>query len=373
MNAREALYYGLTTGLRPVFARRWARKSLGLFNLGLASRGLLDPGMRHWLRKKGPWVYAATVIVLFGVNAVWALAGGRFAPDVVEGTRTFGEDWANWINYLLVCPLYVTFGICFILHSFELRECLAANGFFPLVGIRPSDRPGRRAALITAALVILVASGVTVTLFTRELSNYDFTFWFQVKGAGGTKELNGQGIYYVITNGALNLVAVTIVAAHVEFLSVAAEIGHQLRSYEPEHTQPPKALLSKDDVVAYLHPFTSLYVVSKILVMAFLLNMYTWKVDAPGIVGMIDLTILLLGILAAAVVSYPRYHVQHALYQVWRAHGKDEYPEVRRPVAVGLANLADLVILGGAMTNLLVYVAHKSNVDVRLFDFKWPF
>lgn len=116
-----------------------------------------------------------------------------------------------------------------------------------------------------------------------------------------------------------------------------------------------------------LGPFSSLYAVSKIIVVAVLFNMYTWKAQDPNFLGMLDLSILLVALLGAAVVSYPRYHIQYWLFKLWSKAGNDEYPEIRRPIITGVASIADIIILGGAMTNLLVYVFNKSGVSIKLW------
>jgi len=84
-------------------------------------------------------------------------------------------------------------------------------------------------------------------------------------------------------------------------------------------------------------------------------------------VGMLDFTILFLALMGVAVVSYPRYHVHYWLYRAWQKSDPSEYPETRYPWAVGLADFADVLILGGAMTNLVAYVLTKSGVTLRLF------
>ena len=71
--------------------------------------------------------------------------------------------------------------------------------------------------------------------------------------------------------------------------------------------------------------------------------------------------------LGAAVVSFPRYHIQYRLFQLWHVSGIEEYPETRHPLAKGTASLADVIVLGGAMTNLLAHVLQKSGLQVTLW------
>ena len=81
---------------------------------------------------------------------------------------------------------------------------------------------------------------------------------------------------------------------------------------------------------------------------------------------MLEFTVLLLALLAVAVVSFPRYHIQYSLARLWWQAGKIEYPDIRFPISKGFANLADVLILGAAMTNLVAYVFQKANIPFNL-------
>ena len=119
-------------------------------------------------------------------------------------------------------------------------------------------------------------------------------------------------------------------------------------------------------LASLFRPFSSLYALSKVFIVLILANLYTWRAAKPLFVGTLEVTVLVVALLGVAVVSFPRYHIQYRLFQLWRANGIEEYPEIRHPLARGTASLADVLILGGAMTNLLAYVLQKSGVQLSL-------
>jgi hypothetical protein len=93
--------------------------------------------------------------------------------------------------------------------------------------------------------------------------------------------------------------------------------------------------------------------------------MYTWKAQEPGFVGILDFTILLIAVLGAILISYPRYHIQFWLHKIWQSTGKSEYPDIRNAFYMGLANFADYVIIGALMLNLVMYVFQKLGLNIE--------
>ncbi len=95
--------------------------------------------------------------------------------------------------------------------------------------------------------------------------------------------------------------------------------------------------------------------------------MYTWKAQQLSFIGMLDLSIVLLSLAGVAVVSYPRYHIQYWIYRTWRTYNIHDYPDVRSPIVAGIASIADILILGAAMTNLIYYVLNKSGISLKFY------
>jgi hypothetical protein len=367
MRAREFIYY-MVTGM--VGVRLPERKTVSLFSAFSFPRdgaALDERRISNWLRSPGLYIGLFSLLALLGVNAVWSALRGRFLPDAGVTTRNFLEDWPNLINYSLLCPLYVVFGTYFVTHIGGLRNALTRSGLLPALGVADElpTRSGKKWALSVGLIVL--SSMLSISFYASELPNYRWLFWFQSISAHGDRILTAHGYYYILTNIFLNLLMVAVVATHFEMFAVSWIVGKGIRKLMTEKKPLPESLTSPDDLLRLFKPFTSLYVASKVLVVVVLVNMYTWKAQEPDFRGMLEFTIVFLALMGAAVVSYPRYHVHYWLYRAREQAKPSEYPETRYPWAVGLADFADLLILGGAMTNLLAYVLTKSGVNIKLF------
>ena len=114
MRARDAVYYSVTHVLGRLLQGRLFVSLFSVFTFPSRGKRLLDPGVQRWLRSPGVAIGLVTILLLFGVNLVWSAARARLLPDLDAGTRNFFEDWPNIVNYLLICPVYLTFGLCFL-------------------------------------------------------------------------------------------------------------------------------------------------------------------------------------------------------------------------------------------------------------------
>jgi hypothetical protein len=165
----------------------------------------------------------------------------------------------------------------------------------------------------------------------------------------------------------LNLIVLLVIVAQFEVFAVASRIGRGLRRVAEAQADLPIPLADKKSRIHALRPYVEIYVISKLLVVVFLANMYTWRSQQPDFAGMVALSSILVAVLGTAVVSYPRYHVQYWLFRIESRDVTAEYPDIRATMAAGLASLTDLLILGTAMTNLLLNVLQSAGIHIRFF------
>ena len=366
MRARETAFYVATLLLSKALDSNASIKFFSLFTFQGRGQRILDPVVRKWLRSRGIPIYGASVFFLLVVNFIWAAISGRLFPEGRPEIYNYLEDWPNLLNYSVVGPIYFTFGICFLVHIFDLRKSLEDSGLFPALRIGDIQERGTPFKYGLSGL-ILFSSAFTVALYASELPKYGYQFWFQTLSPGGEKILSAHGYYYLIANLLMNLVMVAVIACHFEVFAVAAIIGRKLRDMLKDKNVD-RALFDKGKLVQLFEPFSSLYLVSKVLVVAVIINLYTWKSQDPNFIGLLDFTVVLAALLGFAAVSYPRYHIQGWIFKLWKEHDIDGYPEIRRSLTIGLASLADVLILGGAMTNLVIYVLKKAGIDIKLMS-----
>ncbi len=358
MKARDTFYY-IITNIFSLFPNIKNDKKLFVLDT------------EDWFKKEGMIILIASWTVLLFVNSILSMIAGDFFPDNTPQTINFLEDFPNLINYILIVPLYTLIGITFIIHSRRIRENLFNSKLFLELKFSFNKRNHSFAVLFYFVLAF-VFSIIVIAFYGSELNEYKYNFWFQ---AGESRIQIAHNIYYMIYSFVLLLIVLTSVAFHFEMFWIAKKIGATLKKLilenknekKKSNTIPP-ILFEYKKIKEIFAPFISLYTLSKILIIAILLNLYTWKAQEPDFVGMLDVSIIAYALLGAAIVSYPRYHIQYWIYKLWQKHEKDEYPDIRLSFTQGIAGLADVFILGAALLNLLNYLFIKINADINIIN-----
>jgi hypothetical protein len=369
MNIRSFIYYIITNTLKKCIHTRLFVDGFSLFTVFKNKEIKEDGDIVKWLKTTGIKVAVLTSLLVFFVNLVWSMGTNNFYPDNSPITRTFLEDTSDLINYAFICPIYVTFAICFFGHIHYLKFNLYKNGVFEAIGYNIEKGESRRKPKIFWGSILFLFSTAATLLYFVDVNRFPFKFWYQEFSSTQEKVLSAHGYYYAIMTFVLMTISLALVVAHFELFSVSSRIGKTIEDKlngDNEWTFGEK-LKNKEELIKMFAPLTSLYVTSKILVISYLANMYTWRAQKPDFTGMLEITILAIAVFGTAVVSYPRYHIQYFIFKIWKKNGNNEYPEIRSPLQIGLSNLADVVILGSAMTNLITYIFNKSNINIKLF------
>jgi hypothetical protein len=362
MKLREAIYYFTSRfyefiiNLRKTLSSSGEKKSEQSQNPSIS--------VSQWMKKVWLPIYLVAMTLLFGINALWAYFDGILFSDQNPLKYNFLEDWPNVINYILICPIYITLGICFLYFFWRLRTQMNENGTFPSLGIE-IKKPSMTTIIIWSGIG-MAACFTSISFYAGELNKYHYQFWFHTVTQKGEYVLSSHGYYYLVSNIILNILTVAVVIAHLELFYVAIRVGKAIKQKLDEDIPLDSFWYDKNGLLDKFSFFSALYIISKLLVLTYLINIYTWKAQDPQFIGMLDLSILLIAVLGAAVVSYPRYHIQYWIFKAWNKKGLNLYPDIRKPLQVGLANMADFLILGGAMTNLIAYLLHHSNIKFTM-------
>jgi hypothetical protein len=307
--------------------------------------------IQKWWLSNGIIIIIICWFSLILTNIIWAYQTGNLFQSDDPKNRTFFSDYSDIINYLFLCPLYISLGVTFIFYILRLRE--SQSSVFRLLNIPVKHhRLSERTVFYWTIFIILVALMI-MSGYGRELDRYDVKYWFQdIKN--DVKHLNYHGYYYIAFNTIISVIFVGIVAAHFELFRFSSLIVNYFkRNKSPLLESKPDQLFTAPNVRNEFVPFTSLYVVSKILVFLLLLNLYTWRNQGVNFIGMLDVSVLAYYILGVILLAFPRYHIQNALFQLWKESGSDEYVDLRSTTQKGIANLVDYFVLGAAVVNLL--------------------
>jgi len=363
MKPREFIYFVITATFNKLVHSRSLAYFLSFFTFhAFEKQDLLQTKMKGWLKSNWLGIYAITTLLFFVVNFIWSGVNSRLWPDQNPETRNFLEDIGNLINYLIICQIYAILGICYLRFIGGLRKELKENRLFDFLSIETStSRPSKKTKLFSI-FIILSVSLIIISFYSVELSQYSFAFWFQEEDSGEAKALTAHGFYYIFTNLFLNLLIVSVIAAHLETFAVSSLIGKAISTKIATKDSFDPIFLDKASLKELFLPISSFYSISKILVVVAIVNMYTWKSQDPKFTGLLELSIVLVALIGAAFVSYPRYHIQFWLFKIWQNNNITEYPDIRRPLSIGLASLADVLILGSAMTNLIGYLFRKLGI-----------
>lgn len=332
-------------------------------------RKLFDSNTRDWLKREGKLLLILSYILFIFINSILSIFAGDFFPDNNPNTMNFLEDIPNLINYIIITPIYMLFGITFIYSSLKIRKKLFNSELFKHLGFLYNKR-NHFYAIAFYFLFAFLFTPIITAFYGSELNEYGYIFWFQ---SGETRINNAHSNYYLIYNFFLLYVVLTAVVFHFEMFWIAKKFGSKLKSLMKTKKQDRNKeildfLLDYDKIRELFSPYISLYSISKIIIISVLLNLYTWRAQQPEFIGMLDVTIIAYTLLGAAIVSYPRYHIQYWLYKAWQLLDKDSYPDIRYSIAQGFASLADVFILGAALINLLNYVFIKIGAEISIIN-----
>jgi len=262
------------------------------------------------------------------------------------------------INYFLICPIYIIFGITFIFSILKLRKQLYESSIFKKLDFKFNANSFRNANIFYISLSFLI-SIVVISFYGSELNKYNYQFWFQ---DGPSQIRHAHHIYYLIYNFIILLIVLTAASYHLELFYIAKKFGDKIRTLiqsKESNSDVISELCDTNKIKKTFFPYVSLYAISKILIFAVLLNLYTWKAQNPNFIGMLDLTIFAYFILGIIIVSYPRHHIQYWIYKTWQINKIDNYPDIRLTKVQGIISLFDVFVLGTAFFNLLSYMLIK--------------
>ena len=369
MRARDLAYLLASMVLsRLLIHRDWVLKALSVFTFESSSVPPQTDDLRSWAKKRGLLLFLGTIVVCLGVNVALSATRGTLFPTASDDVYSLLKDWPNIVNYALLCPIYVSLGLYFLTRVGGIRLSLRRSPLFSAKDAWLPELPASRSRKILVSAFIIAVGVALMSRYGSELTQYGQRFWFEpVPGEAVSLQL----WYYMALNTALMVLVCWLVAGHFELFAMSCHVGRHLQDgLEAPHSLQD-AWFDLHSIRAALQPYTRLYVISKVLVLVFVANMYTWKAQQPGFVGLLDLSIILLAASGAIVVSFPRYHIQSWLYRLWNASDGDpraaavagQYPDIRTPVAAGIAGAVDVAILGGAMTKLVAFVLGRIDIQ----------
>jgi hypothetical protein len=279
----------------------------------------LDLVRRKSTRRAFWWGAGLTFFFCFIVITVWSIVDGTFSG--ADSTRVyFSKDLTNLLEYILICPVYVGLSvqlIVLVLASYA-RLCRPTGLAETAAVTLPRTSIG-----VSAFIVLALSASITINYIKEVLDPRLYPkvgWWVERVTADGTRVLSPLGLYYAILNFSLLSICLTAALAFLALFFLCVRFGKMIGD------QPVTNEITFDTIKDMLSTFTSAYVVLKLLAVALVVHVYTWKMWKPETTLSFKLTTTALVIFGVFFISIPRYYIELEWFRF----------RVRRALALGL-------------------------------------
>lgn len=325
-------------------------------------------------------------IIITGVNGTLyngTLFSGWTVHEIGQTNYSvmyFLDDWWNLVIYILVCPTYVG-ATCWLVvlvvnHWGEINE-------FRVIEVSQNSSMAKKkpfSMLKSIALGLLVMS-VAFLLTTNyindvvKLRESNQHYWFTTNVSQDTLEeqiidngdgienltvyydLRAPGVYYFLLNFCLLMVTLIALTFFMSIYKLVLGIGKALESRNVIEGLEFEILKSK------LYTFTEAYLVTKVIIACYVVNIYIWAGSplGKGVTENFEIAIILLAIIGVFLVSFPRYYVELQWYKL-KLRSKEgveldlRYEDLRTFRIKNYAHLLDYFLLGGFLFSAINYL-----------------
>ena len=266
--------------------------------------------------------------------AVWSWCDDTLVPysdDILQS----GEDFPNIANYAAIVPAYVVLSSCLIVTVMRSESRLGRQ----VSGERESQywwvRP------LGVAFTVFVSARLISQYFSEITSPsvYEDTYWFLYPAsAGGLRPLRPIGVYFVILNFCLLVLAITAILSYVIIAVRMYEVGSKFQS------GTDLGVVDNDAFDDLLRDFTASYILAKLLAACFILNYWTWLLQAPkGSVNLSAMHVALM-LIGCYFIAVPRMWVELQWYWHRSRIGKADWHSVKRGWRFWLCSALDVLV-----------------------------
>ena len=241
-------------------------------------------------------VYGIVFFLVFVVQAVLAHMNGSLFDRNFEYAQCFlpneaclqyfAGDFANLLNYLVLVEAYCIAGVFFLINSTRIDRLLAADDLAGTLGYSEAPKSAAGGAFGVLFVVFFVIVGSI--FYAIDVKSYP-AHWYMNHIAvphpeptdGFPYELKMQlagYYYYTFVNFVLLLFVAFVGIAHFGLFKTAGAVASSLRQIHKACDEEQAApLLDSRIVNGWLAPFSTQILISKIFVLAIVLNITSWK------------------------------------------------------------------------------------------------
>ncbi len=326
----------------------------------------------------GMTIYAIVFFLTFVVQAFFAYLNGVLVPEnsgvllscfAEKSTclQYFFGDYANLVNYVFLVEAYCISGCFFLVYENRMGELLSESEFGRHVVLSdaysPSALGGALAILFALFFVLIGISG-----YALEIQCYP-KHWYmnfnprscdaganigELRTALDTKWAFAAHYYYVLLNFVLLLFVAFVGTAHFGLFKTAGAISKRLQAvYDSDDAEAASQWLEEERVKKWFAPFATQVLISKIFVLAIVLNMTSWKMWEPSVGAMNDVSVIIIVLVGIWLVTMPRYYIQYHLFKIRQKYDAEVYKDIRMSWILGGSAALDIVLLAIASKILL--------------------
>lgn len=308
--------------------------------------------------------FILTLFFCLIINTIWTYFNGTLFQDVgnTENIQYFSNDYWNIILYSLICPLYVGLTCWLVVVVIKgwgdiknFKENEVSEGDNP-----SHTKYGFMKAVFLGFLILTIAFAITTNYINdiRKLAeDENLYYWFFSEGKDGEFSLGALGVYYFLLNYSLLIVTLIALALFMAIYSMMMDVGKALESKKSIGSLDFPTLKTK------LSAFTEAYILAKLLVALYIINVSIWIRSPLGentTDTNIQISVIVLGMLGVFLISIPRYFVELQWYRLKnKSKGENDidldYEDLRPFWMNYVATIVDTVFIGGMLMGLMEY------------------
>jgi hypothetical protein len=319
-----------------------------------------------------------TIFFCYVLNALLTLKSGTFWPSSDPNRLNFSVDGYNAFLYIVICPGYVSAAVCLVITagiSWKKLNTYSSTAA-PISTPRPYLQNDTRLALFFSISILI--TGLYIAQYISDLADPIQTkrlYWFFDSARSGERVLNAAGAYYLVMNAILlfitSMAAFCYISMSIELFRLGKYIKTSvfaLKTVEP-HGEAKSALKHNERLLREsLSDFSYCYVIAKVLVFLYAINIWVWQISPAGDVSNVHSAIAALIIIGMIFLVLPSLYLGSKWYKlkieysgVLDDHGEAgqesleefEYHDVRPKNAQRLANVLDYLF---AISLILIFI-----------------
>ncbi len=233
-----------------------------------------------------------TFFFCYVLNALLTLKSGTFWPSSDPNRLNFLVDGYNAFLYIVICPGYVSAAVCLVITagiSWKKLNTYSSTAA-PVSTPRPYLQNDARLALFFSISILI--TGLYIAQYASDLADPTKTkrlYWFFDSARSGERVLNAAGAYYLVMNAILlfitSMAAFCYISMSIELFRLGKYIKTSvfaLKVVEP-HAEAKRALKHNEQLLREsLSDFSYCYVIAKILVFLYAINIWVWQISPAG-------------------------------------------------------------------------------------------